>query len=102
MVWKRLLMLLMLMMVGEEKMVPPYLLTDIYTIFQDLLPSCQRIVNIQLHPIHASVGPSSTPTHRYLACIEPTGRCGDNGTPRFELDYRRRQMQCHPSVAGDA
>lgn len=85
MVWKRLLMLLMLMMVGEEKMVPPYLLTDIYTIFQDLLPSCQRIVNIQLHPIHASVGPSSTPTHRYLACIEPTGCCGDNGTLRFEL-----------------
>jgi hypothetical protein len=86
MVWRRLLLLLiLLLMVGKEKMVPPYLLTDIYTIFQDLLPSCQRIINIQLHLIHASVGPPSTPTHRYLACIEPTGCCGDNGTLRFEL-----------------
>jgi hypothetical protein len=37
------------------------------------------------HPIHASVGPPSSPDHRYLACIEPTGRCGGNGTLRFEL-----------------
>ena len=49
------------------------------------MPSCQRIVNIQLHPIHAAVGPPSTSLHRYLACIEPTGCCGDNGTLRFEL-----------------
>ena len=63
MVWKRLLMLLLLLMVGEEEMVPPYLLTDIYTIFQTLLPSCQRIINIQLHPIHASVGPSLSLIH---------------------------------------
>lgn len=85
MVWRRLLLLLLLLMVGEEKMVPPYLLPHIYTISQDHLPSCQRIVNIQLHLIHAAVGPPSTPIHRYLACIEPTGCCGDNGTLRFEL-----------------
>ena len=82
---EELLLLLLPLMVEEEKMVPPYLPPDIYTISYDLLPSCQRIVNIQLYPIHAAIGPPSIPIHRYLACIEPTGCCGDNGTLRFEL-----------------
>lgn len=50
--------------------------------------SCQRIVDIQLHPIHASVGPPFPPIHRCLACIEPTGPCGDDGTLPFELVYQ--------------
>jgi hypothetical protein len=96
------LLLLLLLMVGEEKTVPPYHLPDIYTISQDLLPSCQRIVNIQLIP---STRPSAHPPRQTTDISRASSQqdVAETTVPSVSsLDCHRRQMQCHPSVAGDA
>jgi hypothetical protein len=54
-----LLLLQLLPMSKERKTIPPRHPAHIYTICLNLLPSCQRISNTQLHPIHTS----SRPTH---------------------------------------
>ena len=92
----------MLLMMRERKTVPPRYPPHIYTLSIDYRCSCQRIVDPQLHSAHASAGSSVPAVERCLACIEPTGRGGDDGTLRFELEYHLPQMQCHPSVVGHA